>query len=873
LKNIQKMLSVLICVVMVVSALPITSGITASASQVYLTEEFIARADIRKTYEKDEESPHYFEKFVQPNLSKYDELYWLIKLTSASNRVVLKFDLNDGAKTFMPYLWASGDKAARIEVDASKDGSEWYQVIAPVKVEWNNHYGESSTFGEPTAWPNGVNQENINLVLEDNPTKEVFLRFNFAGADPDEELQLQALGITAKYNTEASSIKVLKTPKTYYTSAEARDVKNGVNGLNVSTGMVEVTYKDGSVREYKMDDPKVSVSTDYETFAAMGNHEVTVTVDGLETSFNVTTLRGVVNSIAVSSKPKDLFYVGDTLDVTGGEITVTFNGTIIEPITIPISEEMISGFDTSYGSDNLPITVTFGEKTTTYNIKILNSIGDFMFAVSNSKATIIGCNTTISGDVLIPSYFGSYPVTNIGSLAFSGCTKLESVTIPDSVISIGESGFQYCTNLTGITIGNGVTSIGDYAFRDCKSLTSIAIPDGVTSIGSSAFSGCTSLTSITIPDSVTSIGNSAFYGCTSLKSITLPFVGSSRTASGTYDAVFGYIFGYRSSSSSGTTLQYYSSSSSGYYYIPSSLKTVIITNATQIPYGAFYNCKNLTSITIPKTVSSIGKNVFLNCVSIKKVLFNGTDEEWKKIKVETTGNETLLNADIYYNSNGELGDIRSVSIHNPPFKLNYFEKTENLDLSGGVLTVNYESGAYQLIDLTDLTVYGFDNTKLGIQTITVIYGDFKTSFEIEIIEKPIAFIVVAQKPTKSTYTVGEDLDLTGGRIVVAYIDNTYELKNINEATVTGFNKNIEGLQLITVNYMGYTAEFVVTVDAYLLGDVDGNMTIDILDMLTLKNTLLSDTKGNIPECFDINEDGNFNSLDLIALRKKVFQSF
>ena len=48
--------------------------------------------------------------------------------------------------------------------------------------------------------------------------------------------------------------------------------------------------------------------------------------------------------------------------------------------------------------------------------------------------------------------------------AFSGCTSLTSVTIPDSVTSIGNNAFEYCTALTSVTIGNGVTSIGGYAF-------------------------------------------------------------------------------------------------------------------------------------------------------------------------------------------------------------------------------------------------------------------------------------------------------------------------------------------------------------------------------------------------------------------------
>lgn len=106
----------------------------------------------------------------------------------------------------------------------------------------------------------------------------------------------------------------------------------------------------------------------------------------------------------------------------------------------------------------------------------------------------------------------TYPVTGIGSYAFYYCTRLTSVTIPNSVTSIGEGAFYGCTGLTRMTIPNSVTSIGNYAFYDCSNLTRINIPNSVTSIGNSAFYDCRKLISVMVPNSVTSIGNQAFYG-------------------------------------------------------------------------------------------------------------------------------------------------------------------------------------------------------------------------------------------------------------------------------------------------------------------------------------------------------------------------
>ena len=201
----------------------------------------------------------------------------------------------------------------------------------------------------------------------------------------------------------------------------------------------------------------------------------------------------------------------------------------------------------------------------------------------------------------------TYAVTSIGYRAFSECSSLTSVTIPESVTSIGNSVFYNCSSLTSVTIPDGVTSIGNYTFRECSSLTSITIPNSVTNIGRFAFFGtawynnqpdglvyagkvayiykgtmprntsielaegtlgiagyafesCSGLTSVTIPNSVTSIGTLAFLDCSSLTSITIP------------------------------------------------------NSVTSIGSSAFEGCSSLTSVTIPDGVTSIGGFTFYKCI-------------------------------------------------------------------------------------------------------------------------------------------------------------------------------------------------------------------------------------------------------------------
>ena len=150
---------------------------------------------------------------------------------------------------------------------------------------------------------------------------------------------------------------------------------------------------------------------------------------------------------------------------------------------------------------SIPSKIQYGKYT--YDV---DAIGGYAFS---------SCSNLTS--ITIPN-----SVTGIGDYAFYGCSGLTSITIPNSVTSIGGWAFWGCKGLTSITIPNSVTSIGKHAFCDCDGLTSITIPNSVTSIRWEAFKYCSGLTSITIPNSVTSIGSQAFWGCDALKSIRIP---------------------------------------------------------------------------------------------------------------------------------------------------------------------------------------------------------------------------------------------------------------------------------------------------------------------------------------------------------------
>jgi len=137
--------------------------------------------------------------------------------------------------------------------------------------------------------------------------------------------------------------------------------------------------------------------------------------------------------------------------------------------------------------------------------------GQYTYTTSGGKITITEYSGS-GGVVTIPRRIDGLLVRTIGSNAFSSCSSLTSVTIPDSVKSIEDSAFFSCTGLKSVTIPDSVTSIGDSAFSCCSSMTRLTIGNGVTSIGNSAFENCSSLTSVYFTGNAPRVGSSVFDG-------------------------------------------------------------------------------------------------------------------------------------------------------------------------------------------------------------------------------------------------------------------------------------------------------------------------------------------------------------------------
>ena len=244
---------------------------------------------------------------------------------------------------------------------------------------------------------------------------------------------------------------------------------------------------------------------------------------------------------------------------------------------------------------------------------------------STKEAKVTSRSDKYEGDIVIPSSIVyedvEYRVTSIRESAFSRCTGLTSIIMPNSVKIIEKYTFYDCYNLSTITMPDSLYYIEESAFSGCESLTSIILPDSLEYIYSYAFAGCSSLTSINIPPSLKYIGGTTFCDCISLTSIVVdtknPVFDSRDNCNAIIESSTNTLtVGCKSTiiPNSVTRIGNYA------FYKCTGLTSITLPNSvTRIGNYAFYQCKSLTSVTIPDSVASIGEDAFRECSSLSSV--------------------------------------------------------------------------------------------------------------------------------------------------------------------------------------------------------------------------------------------------------------
>lgn len=291
----------------------------------------------------------------------------------------------------------------------------------------------------------------------------------------------------------------------------------------------------------------------------------------------------------------------------------------------------------------------------------ISRIWQYAFANCKNLDTITFATFTSTDDMAVKLAINDY--------AFSGCTALVTLNLPENLGTLDSYAFKGCTKLTTVNfVANAkfitpetteggtdpapaaaydpaglVTTIGDGAFMDCTSLTTITLPYFIARIGNSAFENCTALATFTTMDGADSktaalrtIGDRAFFGSTSLNNVDVnttkgvntigvsAFENCGQLATINLSGVTRFVEGvFRNAKALKSVTM--SANASIYVGQEAFRNCVTLSDITAriaaVEDGAFRNCISLRAITfVSSGIEYIGSNAFNGCVLIQKVL-------------------------------------------------------------------------------------------------------------------------------------------------------------------------------------------------------------------------------------------------------------
>lgn len=335
------------------------------------------------------------------------------------------------------------------------------------------------------------------------------------------------------------------------------------------------------------------------------------------------------------------------------------------------------------------------------------------YEIENGEVTIKSCDAYDSENIVIPETIEGYPVTEIGTSAYDGCSKAEKITLPSSLKKIADGAFVGCEKLKTIELPTSVESIGEGVFERCSSLESITVKNGNTKFTSENGvlfaideNGGKELIkypqqlkgTIVIDDKITSIREDAFNSSAKLEEITINSIPTGFSENNTFSGC--------------TSLK----------------KAVLCEGIKTVGTGMFKDCSSLEEISLPSSVTTIKGNSFNNCSSLKNITIS--DNVTEIAQGAFAGCSAIESMTIPFvgggsSENGYLGYI---------FGANYSSENEtyvpatlkNLSLTNRFAQM-YENALYMCKNIENVTVNNMSvrsrafNNCSGLKTVTMSY--------------------------------------------------------------------------------------------------------------------------------------------------------
>ena len=664
------------------------------------------------------------------------------------------------------------------------------------------------------------------------------------------KIEVNPSSVTGTYNDELSKLitdNSIKYTVTYAKAgaqspiALAESMVNGYNKATTTAQNLTVTYTDNDSSSY-----------------TNGNN--------FTTSLQVT-LMNTVSGITITPPTKTTYNHGDSLDLAGGEINLTYedgtSGTLdINKATITESDgSPLNMSPASYGKEqkvdktlkieyskdgqtgtvNYPITIINDVKSitiktlpqteykvnetldiTTGELLVTRAVGTEIVTMSSPKVTVSGFdNTQESKDLKLTVDYTENGITKTTDYLVNVTDNVQSIslkTMPPTNYKYGEP-----LNVTGgqieVVKDSGVQTI-NITNDMIKELDGSEFDS--TKLGTRklqiSYGGKTLEYEITVEDYVTGIiltpPTKLVYECGEELDLTGGKI-EKVMASGTKIDV---------------ALSDSSVSISGYDKTKAGSQTINVTYegiTKQFGVTVEDNVQSVTLIGTPKTEYKYGESLDVAGLQLEVTSSSGNKQYVTVTPSMVTGfNSNQLGEQILIitykgktvqykvNVKDYVKDIEIVEPTKLVYKLN-----ETIDLSGGTVRAVMASGtATSPVAMTSAMITGFDSTSIGAKTLTVSYQGYTKTFGITVQDLTNS-MVIKTLPNKVKYLYGQKLDLTGGTIEITKESGETEIISITSSMVTGYNSNKLGTQTLTVTYDGLSQTFPVTVEDYELNSL------------------------------------------------------
>ena len=589
---------------------------------------------------------------------------------------------------------------------------------------------------------------------------------------------------------DVKSITMHQTPKTSYNVNDLLDITDGEILVTRAVGEPEA-------KEITKD-----MVTGFDS--TKENTKLTLTVSYIENGITKTTtydvsVKDIVTGIGIKTNPnKTQYKYGEELDLTGATISVVKGSGTVE---IPVTEDMVSGYDKEKLGEQT-IKVTYGGEETTFKVNVKDYV---------TKIEVVPADVTGKYNDELSQIISANDIKYVVTYAKEGAKTPETLT--ESMIK---------TTYNKGTINKQSLKV-EYEDEDVNSATKGEKFEATLNV---TLSDVVSKITITKPtktnynhgEELDLTGGKIEVTTASGLSKEVPIEGSMITENG-------------------TTVNM-SPSKDDYGENTTVTKILTITyeeggkkETASYPIIIVNDVKSITMHQTPKTSYNVNDLLDITDGEILVTRAVGEPEAKEITKDMVTGfdstkENTKLTLTVSYIENGITktttydvsvkDSVESISIKANPDKTEY-NYGEDLDLTGATISVVKGSGTIE-IPVTEDMVIGYDKEKLGEQTIKVTYGGEEATFKVTV--KDYVKDIILVNPDKTEYQYGESLDLTGGSVqkvmasgaAVAAVPLTDD-----SVTLSTFNPNQSGIQTIKVTYEGKTKTFDVNVKDTITG--------------------------------------------------------